>query len=376
MNTDDTIHDGEEAARDGDEPTSARRPKRRGWLWLFGTVVVVAGIAGAVWWFGGADATTEATTAPLTLNSSEVIVTDLIESEELDGTIGFVEGDSVLSRLSGTVTALPEAGAALAEGDVLFWIDNDPVVLLFGETPAYRTMQQDDEGIDVLQFEEALVRLGYDPDEEVTVDEEYTWRTENIVEDWQEDLGLEDTGIVELGRVVFLPEPIRVGETLVNIGEPVGNGNPVLATSSEVTLVTMELDTADQGKVEEGDTVIVELPDGTEVGGTTTVVGSVAKSRPDGTTYFEVEIVLDDASAAEGLDEAPVTVKIVTDRAENVTAVPVGALLALAEGGYAVEIVNSDGSTHFVAVEAGMYADGYVEVTSADVTPGSMVVVP
>ena len=376
MNADDTTHDGEEAARDVDETTDARRPRRRGWVWLVGMLVVVAGIAGAVWWFGGSGATTEATTAPQTSNSAEVIVTDLIESEELDGTIGFVEGDAVLSRLSGTVTALPEAGVALAEGDVLFWIDNDPVILLFGETPAYRTMQQDDEGIDVLQFEEALVRLGYDPDEEVTVDEEYTWRTENIVEDWQEDLGLEDTGIVELGRVVFLPEPIRVGETLVNIGEPVGDGNPVLATSSEVTLVTMELDTADQGKVEEGDTVIVELPDGTEVGGTTVVVGSVAKGRADGTSYFEVEIVLDDDSAAEGLDEAPVIVKIVTDRAEGVTAVPVGALLALAEGGYAVEIVNSDGSSHFVAVEAGMYADGYVEVTSADVTAGTMVVVP
>jgi hypothetical protein len=51
-------------------------------------------------------------------------------------------------------------------------------------------------------------------------------------------------------------------------------------------------------------------------------------------------------------------------------------LLALAEGGYAVEIVSSDGSSHFVAVEAGMYADGYVEVTSADVRAGTMVVVP
>lgn len=176
--------------------------------------------------------------------------------------------------------------------------------------------------------------------------------------------------------MIFLPEPIRVGETLLNVGDPVGNGNPVLATSSEVTLVAMELDTADQGKVEQGDAVVVELPDGTEIAGTTTVVGSVAKARADGTSYFEVEIVLVDDAAVEGLDEAPVTIRIVTDRAGNVTAVPVAALVALAEGGYAVEVDNGDGTTRLVAVDAGMYADGFVEVTAAAITGGTIVVVP
>lgn len=360
----------------GDPETGSLRPKRRRWPWLLGTLAVVGGIAAGVWWFGGGDATTEATTAPQTMNTAEVIVTDLIESEDHEGTLGYVAGDPVLSRLTGTVTALPEAGATLGEGDVLYWVDDEPVFLLFGETPAYRLLRQDDEGADVLQLEEALVRLGYDPDEEITVDEEFTWRTENMVEDWQEDAGLDDSGEVELGRVIFLPEPIRVGETLLNVGDPVGNGNPVLATSSEVTLVAMELDTADQGKVEQGDAVVVELPDGTEVAGTTTVVGSVAKARADGTSYFEVEIVLVDDAAAEGLDEAPVTIRIVTDRAGNVTAVPVAALVALAEGGYAVEVDNGDGTTRLVAVDAGMYADGFVEVTAAAITGGTIVVVP
>ena len=56
-------------------------------------------------------------------------------------------------------------------------------------------------------------------------------------------------------------------------------------------------------------------------------------------------------------------------------AVPVEALLALAEGGYAVELAHDDGTTSLVAVELGAFADGWVEVTG-DVAEGDEVVVP
>jgi hypothetical protein len=57
-------------------------------------------------------------------------------------------------------------------------------------------------------------------------------------------------------------------------------------------------------------------------------------------------------------------------------AVPVTALLALAEGGYAVEVEQSDGTTRLVAVDPGMYADGLVEISSEGVRPGDRVVAP
>lgn len=359
------------------EPTQSPTRRRRRWPWFLAALVVIAGTATAVWWFGVGGTTTEATTPPAEFNTADVVVRDLIETEEVSGTLGYLGGDPVLNRLPGTLSATTDAGAVLGEGDVLFQIDNEPVVLLYGDTPAYRPMVDGDEGADILQLEEALVRLGYDPDEEVTVDEEFTWRTENMVEDWQEDLGIEATGEIELGRVVFLAGPIRVGEPLLNVGDPVGDGSGLLSTTAESTVVTVELDTADQGLLETGDTVVVELPDGTETPATVTSVGSIAKQSADGTTsYFEVEIVLDDESAARGLDEAPVTVTVVTDRAENVTAVPVAALIALAEGGYAVEIDNGNGTSRLVAVEPGMYADGFVEVASSELSAGVLVVVP
>jgi hypothetical protein len=59
-----------------------------------------------------------------------------------------------------------------------------------------------------------------------------------------------------------------------------------------------------------------------------------------------------------------------------VLAVPVTSLLALLGGGYAVEVHVSSVATRLVAVEAGVYADGWVEVTGVGLEVGAEVVVP
>ena len=87
-------------------------------------------------------------------------------------------------------------------------------------------------------------------------------------------------------------------------------------------------------------------------------------------------MLLDDPSLAGDLDEAPVEVLVVSDSVEGVMAVPVTALLALSEGGYAVEVGLADGSTALVAVEPGFFADGLVEVTSEQLQVGALVVIP
>jgi hypothetical protein len=86
--------------------------------------------------------------------------------------------------------------------------------------------------------------------------------------------------------------------------------------------------------------------------------------------------VLDDPNVAAGLDEAPVDVEAISDSVSDVMAVPVSALVALAERGYAVEVDAGNGSTELVAVEPGFYADGLVEVTSSGLRAGDLVVVP
>jgi hypothetical protein len=67
-------------------------------------------------------------------------------------------------------------------------------------------------------------------------------------------------------------------------------------------------------------------------------------------------------------------VDVQTSRADDVLAVPVEALLALAEGGYGVEVVDAPGRTHLVGVDTGTFADGWVEVSGTDVSVGLEVV--
>lgn len=75
------------------------------------------------------------------------------------------------------------------------------------------------------------------------------------------------------------------------------------------------------------------------------------------------------------LDAAPVDVTFTSEERADVLAVPVNALVALAEGGYGVEVV-ADGATSYVAVEVGLFADGMVEVTGEDLSEATTVVVP
>jgi hypothetical protein len=90
-----------------------------------------------------------------------------------------------------------------------------------------------------------------------------------------------------------------------------------------------------------------------------------------------VYIALRNPRDAGGLDQAPVEVAITTARVRDALIVPIGALLALAGGGYAVETVNAQGAHHLVPVSTGLFddADGLVQVTGA-VGPGTKVVVP
>ena len=70
-------------------------------------------------------------------------------------------------------------------------------------------------------------------------------------------------------------------------------------------------------------------------------------------------------------------VSITTGSVKNALVVPVNALLALASGGYAVEVA-AGGAHHLVGVQLGLFddADGLVQIIGGGLTPGTRVVVP
>ena len=249
---------------------------------------------------------------------------------------------------------------------------------LSGGQPAWRTLQDGvDDGWDVRQLEQNLVALGFDPDKEITVDTEFDDATEDAIERWQEQTHQEETGRVDLGSVVFLPgQSRRIAVVQATVGA--GVGGSVLTTTSTRREATFEVAARDAGIVEVGKSVQVELPDGTTVPGRVRLVGRVAEAGAEGEGGAETDPTIEVAvrlkgAAIDAFDQAPVTISIETEAERDALAVPVGALLATAGGGYALEVVTATGH-QLVRVEVGAFADGYVQVTGKGIEVGTTVV--
>ncbi len=291
---------------------------------------------------------------------------------------------------SGTVTWLARPGTLIGRGGILYKLDDTPVILMYGSTPAYRRMAVGiSDGPDVRQLEANLVALGYGAG--VTVDDQFSSATAEAVKRWQASLGLTETGAVELGRVVFLSGARRAGSRIATVGSAVGSGSEILNMTSTRRVVTVELDVAKQSLVRKGDRVIVTLPDGTTVGGRITSIGRVAhaKAGDDGSgsglggesesgggeLVIDMTVVLRSEHGISRLDEAPVTVEIAQETKRDALAVPVSALLAQAGGGYAVEVLDH-GRRKLVVVRTGLFAGGYVAISGRGIGEGVKVVIP
>jgi hypothetical protein len=283
---------------------------------------------------------------------------------------------------SSTVTALPRPGSVVRRGGALYRLDGQPVVLMYGATPAYRDLEHGvEDGRDVRQLERNLAALGFDPG---TIDTEFTSTTAAAVTDWQESAGLPETRSVELGRVVFLPGARRIGEHRTSVGSALSAGSEVLDTSSTRRVVTIELDAALQSLARKGDRVQVTLPDQSTVRGRIADVGRVAREKEsadaaDPGAGAEQELVIDVTVRLTSnrrlgrLDEAPVSVGLAQESRKNVLAVPVEALVARRGGGYGVELAAG---RRIVPVRTGLFAGGYVEVSGSGIREGARVVVP
>jgi Putative peptidoglycan binding domain len=397
-------------ARDGDGPDGPRR-RRRAVPLAIGLAGAGAVLATVLIASGGDEEPTRAAGAGTT--TAEVERRTLVARELVDGTLGYAGSRTVINRLrdddssgadgggtdpaagdspdtgsgnpgSKTLTALPRPGSVVRRGGALYRLDAEPVVLMYGSTPAYRDLKNGiEDGRDVLQLEQNLAALGFDPG---IVDETFTSDTAGAVSDWQESQDLTETGAVELGRVVFLPGPRRIGEHKASVGTLLSEGTEVLETSSTRRVVSIELDASLQSIVRSGDRVEVTLPGGSIANGRVDSVGRVAREKESsddaaatGDPNAEAELVIDvtvELSKKRRLgryDEAPVSVGLAQESRKNVLAVPVDALVARRGGGYGVELA---GSRRIVPVDAGMFADGFVEISGSGIRSGMRVVVP
>jgi len=370
----------EEATSTSPDRAPRRRRKRMRTAALAGGAVVVAGaaVAAALGFGGGSDGTTVSSHLPPA--TAKVVKTTLTETKNVSGTLGYGDATTVAARAgaqAGTLTWLAAEGSTVVRGKTVYKVDADPVVLLYGGTPLYRALHTGLSGADVKMLETNLKALGYTG---FTVDDKFTSSTADAVKQWQDDLGLTETGTVAVNQIVIAPGQIRVADQLA---EPGASATGAILTYTGTTrFVTVPLDVADQQLVRKGIEATVTLPDDKKVKGTVTSVGTVATKTTSGsganqssTTTIDVKVAVADQTALGSLDEAPVDVTLVSDRRDGVLAVPVGALVALQEGGYGILVVDGS-TTRYVAVKTGMFADGRVEVSGPQVIEGLTVGVP
>ncbi|MCI0687891.1 MAG: peptidoglycan-binding protein, partial [Sporichthyaceae bacterium] len=307
----------------------------------------------------------------------------LVETDSVDGTLGYGDAVALAGHAAGTITWLPAPGRQLTRGHTLYEVDERRVTLMYGAVPMYRTLSVGAEGAGVKQLEQNLRALGYTG---FTVDQDYTSATASAVEEWQADRGLPETGSVDPSQVVFADGAVRVAGHQVTVGGTVQPGQAVLDLTSTRQIITVDLDVADRTLAKKGAAVTVELPDGTTLRGHIDSVGKVAESSSDssaeqpdatsdGSATITVIVTLDKGESAGPFDEAPVLVHLESERHENVLTVPVSALLALSEDQYAVQVV-AGATSRTVPVETGAYADGRVEIDGVGIAEGAQVEVP
>jgi hypothetical protein len=312
-------------------------------------------------------------------STQPVVRQDLSAVTPVTATLGYAGFYAVAGRGEGTLTWLPSAGQVISQGQVLYRTDNGtPVVLLYGSVPAWRALDEGTAGQDVTQLNHDLVDLGYASRPAISAIgwDYYSWETAYAVRRLEEHLGVSSPpGSLPLGRLVFEPRALRVSQVTGSLGGPVSG--PVLTATSDQHVVTIPLSTAQESEVAVGDAVTVALPDDASASGRISSVGTVA-SGTAGNATVQVTVTLTHPSAAGTLDQAPVTVNITTASSPGpVLAVPVGALVAQAPGGYVVEVVEPGNTRRWVPVTPDIFDDnsGLVQVTGP-LTPGQRVVVP
>jgi len=342
-----------------------------------------------------------AAAAAVTLGSAPVVRTDLVNTVQVSGSLGYAGSYTVVNQAAGTAyTALPAPGATIWRGQGLYEVDGTPVTLFYGTTPEWRALSAGvAAGRDVAQLDRNLIALGYGAG--LVVSDYFTDATAYAVGLWQAARGLPVTGTVPLGQVVYAPGPLRITGVTPVPGSPPQPGSSILTATSPVPVVIAQVPVGQEYLVKAGDSVTVTLPDGvTTTPGVVTSVASVASAdngsqgaAPEqssgagsgpgsGQDTVQMTVRLTQPGAAGHLDQAPVSVSIISAQARDVLAVPVSALVALAGqgngevgGGYAVDVVQGT-VVHLVAVQTGLFAQTLVQVSGAGLAAGMRVQVP
>ena len=358
----------DDAEVDESDAVGTRRRRRR-LVWpALGLAVIAAGVGAWLWAANDSDGSSTTATGPVA--TAAVERGTISATQTWDGTLEPGQRSTVTAGGQGAITRLAEPGQQIKPGDELYRLNEQPVVLLDGEVPMFRDLAPGDTGADADQMKANLQALGYGG------------FTAEAVRDWQQDIGAAPTGVVSSTQVVFLPQARRVDTLHVGVGDRVPPGAPVVDVTGTKQVVSLEAPTDDRDLLDGGTEVTVVLPDGAELPGTvgTATVFEPAPApgeggeggAPEAEAMVQAEVALEE-NAPDELVGSPVDVVVETEERSGVLLVPVNALLALAEGGFGLEVVDEDGTSAIVPVDTGLFANGKVEVSGDGIAEGTVV---
>ena len=251
---------------------------------------------------------------------------------------------------------------------MLYTVDGAPVVALVGALPAWRSLSiSSDDGADVAQLEASLVALGYDPGLKVVVDNHFDSATRTMVKAWQQGLGVEATGTVNLGSVVFLPSSTTVSAVAHVVGDTVGDGDTVLTLATPTQVVLVDVPAGDEAQVVPGLAVGIGDVQGT--------VSRLQSADRDGAVV--VEAVIAPATAiANATNGSSVKVTLTLQNDAGVLIAPAEALVSRLDGTYAVQLETSDGTTKWLTVELLGVSGANVAIRGDGLSEGTVLLLP
>jgi len=354
-----------------------------------GGLLVLAGGGAVLWLRPHPRPAAAAGSAPGHVALAQVVQGPLTSQQQVSGTVQYISdypytagatGYPVVDQAQGTITALPALGQVVSQGQPFYRVGGEPVFLLYGRVPAYRSLAVGLAGQDVQELNADLVALGYaTPAALAPSSDAFTDATASALERLQRHAGLPVTGQLPLGEALFLPAAVRVAAVTPTLGASVQPGQTVLQTTSSTEEVVAQVAPSQAQQLKVGDPATITFADGSTADGAIRNVAKVATSGGQGSApTVEVDIQPTQASAIRDLENAAVQVSIVTAGVKDALALPVTALLAQAAGGYAVEVVvASSGTRSLVPVKLGIFDDaaGLVQVTGQGLSAGQQVVV-
>lgn len=334
--------------------TDALRSRRR-WLAYTGWAVVLLIIGAACSW---AVLTVlrpaEDPLAAVDHTYAEVASGEVGASLDLNVIAKWTSSPAGVNQAAGVLTSIDiEAGEEVSQGRVLYTVNLGPVVIAQGDVPAFRAIAAGTQGADVKQLQSMLAALGHYGG---GIDGNAGEGTVRAIKEWQGSLGLEKTGVVEFGSIIFvraLPSHMTLDAETMKLGSTLSGGEQAVNALPPAPEFTLAVTEAQARMISDGASIEITSPDGSKWG----AVATDQAVDPDGDA-INVSVSAEEGGTICGdacgtvpvAGEITLPAKIITVPTVSGLVIPSSALVTTADGKTAV--LDVEGERIPVTVEA------------------------